>query len=441
MAPPTMATHRVVGVSGVAAVALVLFGTRWGSYLGYNPIFLTDVLILAAAGYWAATYVSARNETNRGRANTPGLPLALFLAYVVARSMVGPSVLTMDWVRDVIPFLYAGLAFLSAATYAQAGPEGRRKTMRLLWVALIGHLLWVLVVTLGDLDPTNFPNLPGSPVTLFTLRPDVDMAVLAMTAALCLRRIILYRRKTLPLVGLAACLAAVTGFESRAGLIAVVVAMGLSYVLTLAAHPNRSRQQNWIAVAPLMLLLVVGGLPQTEPGQRLLATVGVVEAEAESQRGALGTANAREGAWGQVIEWTSEDTTRLVVGVGFGPDFMMDSGAERDLGTEGVRSPHNWFVGVYARLGIFGTALVTLVLAYALTHLWRIRRAVGSVELLTLAATGLVALLLVGALGVVLESPFGAVPFWWFLGIIMSERRLQVVRQKPQQIPDQLVTI
>ncbi|WJZ65523.1 O-antigen ligase family protein [Kocuria rosea] len=425
MAPPTMVTRRVAGVGGVTAVTLMLFGTRWGSYLGYAPIFFTDLLLAGAFIYWVVAETTFRNRENQGRLTSPGIPLTVFLIFVVLRAAVSPYALTMNWVRDLMPFIYMAVAFLSATTYSKAGPVGRAKTMCLLWWALNGHLAWTLLVNLGLLSPKELPAIPGSAITVFTQRPDIDMAVLAITAALYVRRVIRNQQRGLSTLGLGLCLMAVVGFSSRAGLLAVLAAMALAYLCTLAAIRRPGRKLNWIMLAPVLLTAAVFVVPATDGGQRLLATVGIETAT--QQRGAVGTAKARDQAWETIIEWTSADTTRALVGVGFGPNFLDESGAEAGLaGTtyEGVRSPHNWFVGVYARLGLLGLGMTLFVVLSILLHTWNIRRTVGGSELLTMSAAGVVAILIVATLGVVLESPFGAVPFWWFLGILSAERRL-----------------
>ncbi|STX04976.1 O-antigen ligase family protein [Kocuria rosea] len=426
MAPSTFRTHRVEGIAGVLAVALLLFGTRWGSYLGYAPLFLTDVLIFLAIGRLFLSKPKSGWGARPGRTQFPGWAVTVLFLYVIFRALLSNHVLTMDWARDMVPFLYVGLAFISSSTYAQAGPSGRARTMKILWWALNGHLAWTLLVNFGWVEATSMPTVPGSTLAVFDQRPDADMAVLGMTVALYLRKFILGQQRVTALVGLSLCIVAIGGFESRAGLLAVLAATAVSFTITVGMHDNFARKYTWIVLAPALLLVVAMVLPQTSAGQRLLVTVGVEEATALNQRDALGTARARELAWEETIEWVQEDPSRVTVGTGFGPNFLLESGAgARMLGAtdEKVRSPHNWFIGLYARLGMLGVALVVLVLMTVLAHTWRIRKLVAYEEVLTLAATGVTAILVAASFGVILESPFGAVPFWWFVGILMAERR------------------
>lgn len=125
-------------------------------------------------------------------------------------------------------------------------------------------------MNLGILNSESLPAIPRSGITLLTQRPDIDMAVLAMTAALYVRRIMLHRKRGLSALGLLLSLVAVSGFSSRAGLLAVLTAMVVAYICTLAAHRNPDRKLNWVMMAPVMLAVAVFTMPQTEVGQRLL---------------------------------------------------------------------------------------------------------------------------------------------------------------------------
>lgn len=414
-------------IPGALAVSLLLFGTRWSSYIGYFPLLLTDVLILFAIGRLMLSRSHNQGRIGEARIGLTGWAVAVLFLYVAVRALMGSEALTEVWLRDAMPFLYAGLTFVGVAAYARTSAEGRNRTGTILWLALNGHLTWILLVNFGVLDPSLFPSLPSSDVRIFSQRPDVDMAVLGMTAGLYLRHFMLNRRRAFSALGLIFSLIAVSGLESRAGLMAALTALAISYIFTTLGHPQPREKLKWAVTAPLIFLLAIAIVPQTDAGGRLVATVGTSEISQQEELDAVGTANARNESWDRVIEWTNGETGRNLVGAGFGPNFIEASGAEQSLsGTawQGVRSPHNWFVGIYARLGIVGLLLVFLVLVGLIYHLARIRIAVGSSDLLTLAAAGVFSLLVAATFGVILESPFGAVPFWWFLGVLLAERRV-----------------
>jgi O-antigen ligase len=122
-----------------------------------------------------------------------------------------------------------------------------------------------------------------------------------------------------------------------------------------------------------------------------------------------------------VIDWTNEEPVRQLVGSGFGNDFLAESGTKAFLeGTTytNVRSPHNWFVGIYARMGLVGLALALAVIGQAGWAVWKNRRRIGADPVLAISALVIASILPVASLGVVLEAPFGAVPFFWALGVI-----------------------
>lgn len=408
------------------AVALMLAGTRWGSYIGYAPLFLTDILIAAAIvdRFLAKAVHGAPKAPLIGTAQ-PTLLFTAFFVYVAFRGIFSADLLTMTWVRDIMPFLYGILAFLSAGAYARSTPAERKKTMRLLWWALLFHLVWVSVVTLGRVPSAGFPFMPRSDVPLLSTRPDVDMAFLGLTAALLMRRLIRNEcSRFWGSVGLLLAVVTTASMHSRAGLISLALALAISFGLTYASAGQRSdRRLMMVMAVPVVLAVSLAGLAQTTPGERLLASITSTSTGSLNEQSARGTERARELTWDGVVDWTFEGTARPLVGGGFGNDFLADSGVLQFLeGTQytSVRSPHNWFVGVLARTGIVGLVLILGVLLSTASTIYRNRRKVGGDETLSTAAIGLAVLIPVGALGVVLESPFGAIPFWWFLGIIMT---------------------
>jgi len=77
-------------------------------------------------------------------------------------------------------------------------------------------------------------------------------------------------------------------------------------------------------------------------------------------------------------------------------------------------------VGSFARLGLVGLMLLVSLVLRVLRQIVRHRRRIASDELLVCASLLVVAILVVASLGVVLEAPFGSVPFWWAAGILLT---------------------
>jgi hypothetical protein len=119
-----------------------------------------------------------------------------------------------------------------------------------------------------------------------------------------------------------------------------------------------------------------------------------------------------------VTRYVLSDARRTATGVGFGPDFVTDSGTSFALeGTEyeDVRSPHNYLVGTLARLGVFGALLAGSVMVAAAGLGLRVLRSRPD-TVSVLAALLVLALPVPALLGVILESPFGAIPYFWAVG-------------------------
>jgi O-antigen ligase len=97
-----------------------------------------------------------------------------------------------------------------------------------------------------------------------------------------------------------------------------------------------------------------------------------------------------------------------------------DQGAEDG---KPVRSPHNVAMTVFARTGLIGLAAWLLVLVTSFVSIVRgalacRRRGDRDAELFGVwLIIYLLAMLLIALLGVVLESPFGAAPFFWVIGV------------------------
>ncbi|AJW41062.1 hypothetical protein NY08_3052 [Rhodococcus sp. B7740] len=430
--------HDPVLVVGACAVALLVAATRWGSYIGIKGLYLTDVLLLAGvAGYWVLlTYPEYRSRTTgyTVRSN-PGLAMQAFALYVVLRICTSSDrFLTSAWIRDAVPFAYVLLAVIAASAASRSTDQARLNTMKLMWAAMLFHLAWSSVVILGRVETRGLPRFPGAEVPIGTIRPDIDCAILGVTAALLLRRVLRRERIFLHSLLFALSLASLAATSTRAGFLAAALALSAAFALIYsAAHRSGLKR---VAIVTIVLLSLVGlslYLPTSEVGQRLIATVNPDAASAEAAERAVGTSEARNMAWERVIEWTERDQIRQAFGAGAGPNFIVESGASTILqGTEyrNVRSPHNYFVGLYARMGTLGVLLYTSVLAAVLWCVWCNRRRIGADEFLFFCTMLVITIGVVSTLGVVLESPFGAVPFWWAAGTLLALGGLKMHRRK-----------
>lgn len=406
-------------------VAFLLATGRWGSYLGIPSwnVFVTDVGLVISAGW---LLLRSRHLLSAARLR-PLIPVLAFGSWAVLRFLVGGQY-DMVALRDLAPYAYVFVALSACVVTAAHGA-----TLVLLAAALVSHLVWVWIALLSPDWAAELPLLGGK-VRVLEFRADFDgtvLAVLALLAALTAAR-----RESRTVVRLSAgALALASAYPilelgSRAGLLALGVGAALVGVTHSAAIRLLGRAR-LLAAAGVVIAVVAIVLPQTYVFDRLVAD------PAQRTDAAAGTLAARWDAWRLVLEDSSEDPVRLVLGSGFGPDFLDRSGAAFSFEgyvEKGVRAPHNFILNTLGRVGLVGVGLLGWV-AYALARsLLRLRspsaREGDRGRLATLA------LLLVGALGVaslvgvILESPFGAVPFWWAVGLLLVGAGRETVHEE-----------
>jgi O-antigen ligase len=393
----------------------LLVAGRWGSYVGLQSrsVYLTDVVLIAVA---ALLLTSVRwSEGIRSLRRAPLLVWLCGALLVVATARLAfSSGSPMMVLRDYAPYGYAGVALLAFL----APPARWERATGIVLGALAVHTLLVANAVWSIVPPESLPMIGR--VHLLSIRPDFDSAVCGVTAAAALY-VAIHRRPgretRVALMLLAAIsLAAVLTQASRGGLLAAV----LTVIAVLAVSTwERARTRPVVLASGLMVMLVVaiGVLAWTTPGQRLADGI-------TGDGGAAGTINARQLAYERVVEYTADRPERIAVGVGFGPDFLTESGALLPLaGTdyEGVRSPHNYLLGTWARLGLAGLLLAAAIMTVGVVAAVRALREPPTA--LTVVAAGcLIALPLVAMLGVVLESPFGAVVYFWAIGRVSKPR-------------------
>lgn len=416
---------------GALAVALLLFGTRWGSYLGVGGvILLSDVLMAGAVVLAVLRSARGRSALLPGTVRTAVPWPVLLLGLFAVAQLAFRGDYTFVAIRDAAPYIYVLLGLVGFYAARRATQAQRDRTTRVFVVALAAHAVWyAAVVALPDL-PTSLPLLNATQeIFVFTPRPDVDCAIVGVLAAYVLWRALRHRRRVpLLLLVYVACWVPIVLSTSRAGLLGAATAS--AFVLLLVLTDGRRPPLNRIAVAFTVVVCAVVGIGlvlSSDVGTKFIATFDPDAADTSATGTvAEGTTRARSNAWNQVVDWTFQDTARTAVGVGFGTDFLLDSGARPLLVGRALeedvtpRSPHNYWVGSLARLGVIGLALLAAAIALALQRIWRSRVLEREDGFSLLTASIVLALLLPATLGVVLESPFGAMPFWWNLGCVLG---------------------
>ncbi|MEV6742076.1 O-antigen ligase family protein [Streptomyces sp. NPDC051104] len=415
-------------IAGVVVVAVLLTGSRWISHVAVGPLYISDVLMCAA--FLHAGYLRLRSPKPPGRSYGPGILVGLLLLMTAFRLLAVHGDVRLA-ARDAAPFAYAAIAYVSAGAYQRASDCGRERTLRLLYGGLLLHLGWTAVATFFPKSVAALPSLGGTRV--LEIRTDFDVAVLGVLVGMSILRMEkgrIWRHATVAIAALVPAMA----LQNRAGILACCACVLVAVLLRLGR--NRRLNMRAVLVAVGVALALTEVLPMTPTGQRLLATNGAATASQEVVDSAVGTKRARLTAWSRSVEYTMEDPVRASVGVGFGTDFLQLSNADLPLGRGvGLRAPHNYLVTVIARLGIAGLAVTGSLLIGLFVVVIRILGRGSPDELTSLCVLLVISITIVALLGVVLESPFGAGPFFWASGILLAGDRSRRARlqKKPER--------
>lgn len=412
------AAQRLVWIYGIFGIALYLLTTsKWGSYLPIaKPPYITD-MVLGAIILHRVLFGRPRTTIRSSGDGTLVAPLVGALVFWCAIELARGS-FSLTALRDFTPYFYSVCVFLVAAP-----PEWAKARMsRMIDVAIVFHGVWV---SLALAVPSLYQQLPllAGQINLLGPRNDFDGAVCGLFAAYSLHRALSGRRILINAGFAGGNIVLMLYLKERAGLLAffcsLVIVAWLTTERRQPARRHRSKALVPILILSLPLLYLVGS--KAPAYQRGLAAahsfVPFIHAS-PAYANDTATERVRQEAWAQIIRWQNESIRRETVGVGFGPDFMHSSGADILLnGGVDVRSPHNYFVGTWARVGLIGLGIVS---AIVLCGLWLAvllkRHALVLSDVDVLAMLVVVGIPAAAAVGVILESPFGAVPYFWALG-------------------------
>jgi hypothetical protein len=294
---------------------------------------------------------------------------------------------------------------------------------------IVGHTLWTVI---SFYYPELIERLPLTNVTqevhVFTIRADFDAAIMSVFIAMVIfGRINVINRRTqvfLVIFG--------SGFVLLQGNRASFISFSL--LIFIALKFKFSVVVNYYAKGVLRILILffaflgILGISQLTIGEKFIGVTASLSNH-QSELAGAGTASARIAAWTQVAQYINSSPARVWFGVGFGSDYMQDSGALRALvnAEQGARTlprqPHNYWLNTYARLGIIGTGILLILLSQVLMIAAKILRRpndFGNEQLM--ASLIFVSLIPVATFGVVLESPFGALALAMSNGFLLSER-------------------
>jgi hypothetical protein len=388
-------------------IASIGFG-KWGSYIGLpgGNIFLIDIL------FFTGTLFSILGAGKRSRGSGYFyFSIVFFISIQFLRDVNVPIFVA---IRDLLPFIY--LFALPACSYALRNVS-EITIVRSLRLASVIHMSWFLPSSLGLLNPLNIPTI--SQIPLFTERADhsgiaMGIGVVAWSAFPTLKLQPNYFVISL-------CIFAAGIGRSRAGLFTALLALLLHFFFKEKLHTRVKMKERFILVLGMMLaaltMLFSAQFSSIATGDSSLARAGIVGGFDESVENGNNTSRARLLAAKSLINWVSDNDMQLF-GAGPGREMVYQSGAVRFLsGNSEVRSPHNWFLGLYSRYGIIGfiywCALIGQILFLGRDKNSQLQQTLQALVLIICFCS---------SFGVIMESPFGSLPMAIILALYVRRK-------------------
>ena len=142
-----------------------------------------------------------------------------------------------------------------------------------------------------------------------------------------------------------------------------------------------------------------------------------------SPRGQMNNVHWRWLVWKEALRQTASNP---LLGIGFGPAFTANEVKEYGYVWAPDLNPHNSFILVLLRTGMIGALLFVLlhfvVIKKVVAGMRRVDKEVANLYLTILFS--FLGIVIAAMFNVVLESPFGAVPYWFLFGLLITCGRL-----------------
>lgn len=413
----------------VPVVTVAVLGV-WAGYVWFNrdfadlhlslgplPVYVGELLLLMSLP-WAASRV----EWRRVQRTPFFIMLAAWMAFCAVRLIAGGLDYGIDALRDSAIWYYGLFSLVGYVLWRAVSPEVWTRYFTVVFIALI-------VVTTGSLVSEalglTLQTAPREDVLAASLIAAANFFLLAQRSA---------GHSVLRLLLSSMALALLVPLEVRSATIGVFILLGI-----FALQRRWSTLLSMIGIPVVVfILLAVANVPL--PG-RVGSTAGefldrqlsvvplLLDGRVASNDVSLpsdsttGTAVWRYTWWSALIQDTLSTPEQTLVGVGFGADITWPLGMDQSNTERPLRSPHNIAVNLFARTGVIGVVLWVVMLGVWLYSVLRgIDRALragktAESDRLLWMCTYAVTILVVALLGVVLESPLAAIPFFLLLGM------------------------
>lgn len=405
-------------LTSVLLAGYAFFGRAF-AYLGIPPLYVGELVL--ALGLLAFVWAPRRK-----RLAMPILLLIVFVALGALRTIPFLGVHGIDAVRDAALWYYALYAVL---IYLMLQPEHLTVAVRWFGRLLPWLLVWFAATSLlyGVLRNVTV-TLPGSPISIFSVKQGDRGVLLACAAAFLLLGLYNSNQSRMwfptSLLWGAWCIAfLVVAAINRGGLLSVTLALLLVFLLS----PSRHWLKPALLVCSAGLVLLVWD-PQINIGtarslsvSQLASNVASIFSSEESGQGALqGTRSWRLNWWGEIWNYTVRGE-HFWGGKGFGINLATEDGFQV-LANESLRAPHSSHMSVLARMGVPGLMLwLSIQLGFAISlgrSIFRSRAQDQDEQARIktwLLATWLAAMVN-SSFDVYLEGPQGAILFWSVFG-------------------------
>ena len=431
-------------VPGTAVFIYLIFGTRWISYVVVGSVYVTDLLIAGAILSLAIQIAGNRQALRRQADYLLLIPVAFLLLWATVRFATEFN-LDNSSIRDFAPYAYSALAIVGFFGILVSSRGQIKRTLIAVYFALLAHLIWIVLESIFPKLFSEFPFVNSSMgIRVLSTRGDVDVTYVAIFMCINLLLITTVRMSNLKIITLSffaiISFAVLLASSTRSGVIAFVIAfLWLVLALVLKGYQPKRHLSKPMLVLPIGLLLVTILLGAKSP---VLERASIVESttlvaitpsnlSSESPvapqetlaASGEGTVLARFNSWRSLGKWIFADAERAFVGAGFNENIMSSSGAGAQLvgpyspELASLRAPHNFLVGTTAHLGLVGLGIyLSSFITFVVLVLRRVRSTSNFTPMLTMSFFP-IALLLPATVGVILESPFGAIPYWWAIGV------------------------
>ena len=401
------------GRLSLLAIFLTLSTGKWGSWIGVpnSPFFLIDLIVIFAS------LLSLLKMLKNHASISLYSPVLIF--FMTLQIVINQEYSIVTKIRDISPFIYLFLVPFLAYSLNTVSFSAVIKVLR---YGSLTNLLLFYLTTLGLLTPFDCGAICGT--NIFYYRAD-HVGLVACIGLMAWSSFTRHELRSRPLIQILFAMGILIN-QSRAGVIGMLLV--ILFFLLPQFRLNPKRNQIKTRTASFLIL----GLPTAAIilSSNLINVTGFERFTQESVSQQIsgktdGTTRARVIAQGLLLDHVFNERKQFVWGVGAGAEMVRDSKAFRYLSSAAdVRAPHNWFVGLLARYGIIGF----LLWFFIFVKYYSIPREKNSDSLLI--KVSILSVLVFSAFGVMMESPFGALPFAYFLAIGLRFFGSQIVGRR-----------